>query len=140
MGSSSKVLLVGATSLIIGTYAVSLKRVQTQEMQTAAADFNRVQNEHVLDAALRSALDTVANFKNLKKASGTMKTIDGGTFTFSATKDGGSAGTLTVTLTRNGGTRVAKALLEKVTGQLKQGSRNIHRGKWQVTKSFVSNQ
>ena len=61
MGSSSKVLLVGATSLIVGVYAISLKNVQSNNMQTAQSQVARIQNERLVDAALVLALDRVKN-------------------------------------------------------------------------------
>jgi len=48
-----------------------------------------------------------------------------------------SAKTLTVNLTLGGKKIVATAALTRTTGNVKQGSRKIHRGKWEVGSAFV---
>lgn len=137
MGSSSKVILVGATTLIVGTYAVSLKQVQTKQVAAASAEVNRVQDQQALDAAMRAALDEYVKGNGSSDKSGTLTTVGGGTFTY-AVKNGVVGPTLTVTLTRGMGTKVATAALTKTTTNVKQGSRRIHRGKWEVGSTFVS--
>jgi hypothetical protein len=137
MGSSSKVILVAATTLIVGTYAISLKQVQTKQVVAASAEVDRLQDEQTLDAAMRAALDEYVLGNGNSNKSGTLTAVDGGAFTYTVVKNGSAGATLTVTLTRGGRTRVATATLTKTTGNVKQGSRKIHRGKWEVGSAFV---
>jgi len=134
MGSSSKVILVAATSLIVGTYAVSMKEVQTQQVAAASAEVGRLQDQQTIDAAMRSAIDDYAIKDGGSDSQGTLTAIDGGRFTYAVSR---SAKTLTVNLTLGGKKMVATAALTRTTGNVKQGSRKIHRGKWEVGSAFV---
>jgi hypothetical protein len=137
MGSSSKVILVGAMTLIVGTYAVSLKQVQTKQVAAASAVVDRLQQEQTFDAAMRAALDAYVAGNGSSDKSGTLTAVDGGTFTYSVKNVDGVA-TLTVTMTRNGGIKVATAKLTKTSSKVKQGSRRIHRGQWEASSAFIS--
>ena len=143
MGSSSKIVLVGATSLIVGTYGISLKQAQTNQIFAAKALFTQVNKEKVMDAAMRAAIDGVAKSNgNLNKYSGKSSTaLDGGTFDYSVTKveNGHDATwTLAVTMVRDRVTSTAFANIVKLGGPDKpdQGPRKVHRGKWQVSQVF----
>jgi len=143
MGSSSKVLLVGATSLIVGVYAISLKNVQTDNFKVAQSRVDLVQNERLVDAALTLALDKV------KKTGGSMNTtvsgkkVLGGDVSYSITSANGKLAKIVLTVSKNGTVRRVNATVEKIepsagpgkTSQ-KQGFRKIHRGNWQVTSVF----
>lgn len=60
MGNAAKIILVAATSLVVGVYAVSLKKVQTINVQTAMTYVNAVDAEcGTEDAALRVAVSRV---------------------------------------------------------------------------------
>jgi hypothetical protein len=136
MGSSSKVILIGATSLIIGIYASALKGVQTQQVLTAKMSMGRVQQLYSADAALRSALSTFqANNGNGNVLE--VKTLPngGGTFTNKITK--GLIVTIdSVTITYpDKSTQLLTATITKLSpGQYyKPGPRKIHKNGYVVS-------
>ncbi|HTY37152.1 MAG TPA: hypothetical protein VMH23_08560 [Bacteroidota bacterium] len=155
MGSASKIILIGATSLIVGIYAVSLKKVQTNDVNTALVEVNRVQFERVQAAAVRSALSLFYSYGG-GDLSGTRTALGGGTFTYSFTSHWNSYvwdprtysygaydyTNLTVTVYLNGVPRVVTARVERTDlsgsyGYVKQGPRKMHRASWEVTKYYV---
>ncbi len=142
MGSASKIILVGATSLIVGIYAVSLKKVQANDINTSMLDVKRVQFERVQAAAVRTAM---AHFVSLNAHDLTsFRTQLGGdtTFTYTFTSYGTTANLTMTVYQRNQDNvlvpRVITASLENtgVSG-VKQGPRKMHRAAWQVTKYYV---
>jgi hypothetical protein len=144
MGSSSKVLLVGATSLIVGVYAISLKNVQTTGMQTAQSYVNRMQKERLVDAALSIALDdTKASFSNnTLKHNGDTKVVTGksalgGAINYTLIRKTNSTAEIdiTVTTTGNGTSRIVVAQVEQQ--KKNHGYRKVHRGDWRVASVFV---
>jgi hypothetical protein len=140
MGSSSKVILVGAMSLIIGIYASSLKSVQNQQIQTATANVNRVQHLFAADAALRSALSTYEanNGKNNVSETKTLPN-NGGSFVNNITK-GSSNAVTSITITYpDGSTQVVSATISKLSpGQYyKSGARKIHKNGYVVSQIFA---
>ena len=140
MGSSSKVILVGATSLIIGIYASSMKGVQSQHIQTATANVNRVQRMFAADAALRSALSTY-QAKDGNYDVYETKSLPGGNGTFvnSITKHGTTA-TASVTISYpDGSQQLLTATISKLSpGQYyKQGARKIHKNGYVVSEIFA---
>jgi len=142
MGSSSKVILVGATSLIVGVYAISLKKAEADGVGAAMKYVNRVQNERVEDAALRAAMGPFVKSNGVNDRSGTMEALDGGTFTYSIVKRPVSRYSLpscdlTVTITREGVTKTITAWVKK-DRTTKDGARKIRRGEWEVKSRFVS--
>jgi len=144
MGSSSKVLLVGATSLIVGVYAISLKNVQTIGMRNAQSQVNRMQNERVVDAALILALDKVKNTGGFVNTTVTGKHALGADITYTISNANGDTATILLTITRNGFTETIKALVEKISttkghgkDRQKRGYRKMHRGDWQLDNAFV---
>lgn len=144
MGSSSKVILVGATSLIVGVYGISLKKAESDGVQAAMKHVKRVQNERTEDAAMRTALSSFVAEDGRKDKSGSLRALDGSTFTYSVAKikekDDPDRGDyrLIVTMTREGVSKVVTSVLKKMTGDMKEGARTIKRGKYQVTKSYIS--
>jgi hypothetical protein len=136
MGSSSKVILVGATSLIVGVYAISLKRAETDGVAAAMKQVKRVQNERTEDAAMRAALSSFVKDRGAKDKSGTVKAIDGTNFTY-AIKARGTTADVTVTVLRDGVPKVITAKLTKKSSGMGQGARKIRRGDWEITESFV---
>jgi hypothetical protein len=144
MGSSSKVILVGATSLIVGVYAISLKKAEVDGVQAAKKNLERVQSERAQDGAMRTALSSFVKDNGSKDKSGTLKTIDGSTFTYSIAKitdrrdPDHNNYRMTVTMNKDGVSKVVTSVLAKITGNMKEGSRVIKHGKFQVTKSYVS--
>lgn len=57
MGNAAKIVLVAATSLVVGVYAVSLKKVQTINLEAALTYVDPVEtNCGIEDAALRCAV------------------------------------------------------------------------------------
>jgi hypothetical protein len=143
MGSSSKVVLIGATSLIIGIYGASLKRVQSDHMQAALTNVYRVQRIYGGDAAMRSALSSYQAINGAYSVYGT-KALPGHT------------GTFDYSIVRTGYTSTAKATVnvyyadgssQKITGTVtkllygkhpKQGVRKIHKGNFEVSGMFAA--
>ena len=80
MGSASKIVLVGATSLIVGVYAVSLKNVQSNRLMAAYTDVSRVQDRYTVDAALRGALSSFQSYNGIYEVWGTKTLLGGGTY------------------------------------------------------------
>lgn len=139
MGSSSKVILVGATSLIVGVYAISLKKAEVDGVQAAMKNVKRVQNERIEDAAMRTSLAGFVKSNGKLDRKGIQKALDGGTFSYNISKIKHTDNyLLTLTITRDGVAKTITAQLSEATGDVAQGARKIHRGKWQVTKSFTS--
>jgi len=139
MGSSAKILLVGATSLIVGVYAISLKSVQSAGMDSAQSQMNQMQNERLVDAALSLALDDVK--KHGLPASGVREVIGkqalGGTIDYSI-KTTGEIDLTLKRLNKNGewkNVSLAVANVEQATK--KHGYRKIHRGDWRVASVYV---
>jgi hypothetical protein len=150
MGSASKIILIGATSLIVGIYAVSLKKVQANDINTALVEVKRVQFERVQAAALSTALSSFVSFGAVDLVGS--KTQLGGdtTFTYSFTSYGDYAYLTMTVYQRNFYTddhghlqnvlvpRVITATVEYTYGYgVKQGPRKIHRAMWQVSKYYV---
>jgi hypothetical protein len=143
MGSSSKVLLVGATSLIVGVYAISLKNVQTTGMQTAQSQVERINSERLVDAALSLALDDARESfaVNILKKNGDTKTVNGksafgGTITYTVTRKTNSTAEINLTvMSSSGNNRIVVAQVEQSHKQ--NGYRKVHRGDWCVASVFV---
>jgi|WetSurMetagenome_2_1015567.scaffolds.fasta_scaffold794768_2 hypothetical protein len=143
MGSSSKVLLVGATSLIVGVYAISLKNVQTTGMQTAQSQVDRINNERMVDAALSLALDdTKSSFENntLKKNGDTKvvsnKSALGGTIGYTLIRKSTSTAEIDITVSSSSGkNRIVIAQVEQT--RKNHGYRKVHRSDWRVASVFV---
>jgi hypothetical protein len=155
MGSASKIILIGATSLIIGIYAVSLKTVQTIDLGTSLVEVKRVQYERIQSAAVRTAM---YKYTTGVYSSSSFYALGGGTYTYAYTNygsymspsyyyyksDGTKTANVTLTLNLDGVSRVATAEMEDVTTRpyastryVKQGPRRAHRGIWEVTKYYV---
>lgn len=157
MGSASKIILIGATSLIIGIYAVSLKTVQTNDIGTALVDVKRVQFERMQAAAVSSAMSAFVSYGATDSLSGTRNALGGGTFSYKFIShvsswywDGWSwnpiydYSTLTLTATLDGVPRTITARVENTSLRsdpaqryIKQGSRKLHRATWEMTKYYV---
>jgi hypothetical protein len=162
MGSASKIILVGATSLIVGIYAVSLKKVQANDISTSMLDVKRVQFEHVQAAAVRTAIDKFLSNPYLGKNNlSSSRTQLGGdatfTFEFKSTRpDTSSDLSMTVyqrtqlkeyqrnqlvvrdtLVPRTIVARVENTALGISYGYVKQGPRKMHRAKWEVTQYYV---
>jgi Zn-dependent alcohol dehydrogenase len=144
MGSSAKILLVGATSLIVGVYAISLKSVQSAGMDTAQSQMNQMQNERLLDAALSLALDDVKKhglpaYNDTTQVKG--KQALGGTIDYSIIKKSGITAEIDLTIKRlnkNGEWKKVSLAVANVEQQTKKhGYRKIHRGDWRVASVFV---
>lgn len=146
MGSSSKILLVGATSLIVGVYAISLKNVQTAGMLTAQAHVDRMQNGRLVDAALILALDKVKNTDGNVNTTVTGKHALGADVTYTIQNADGDKVTIILTVTKGSFSQKVRATAEKIEqskghgkDRQKQGYRKMHRGDWQLTSAFVQN-
>jgi len=137
MGSASKVVLVGAASLIVGVYGISLKMVQGTDLGTALSQTRRVQNERAEDAAMRAAVYQITKAPLLGKSntSGTVNALGGGTFYYNYVTHT-TWGTATLTMIQGGDTKVVDVTMEKKT-TTSPGFRHILRGQWQVTKYHV---
>ncbi len=155
MGSASKIILIGATSLIIGIYAVSLKTVQTDDISSSLVEVKRVQYERIQAAAVRSCLSLFVAYGG-GDLDGTRTQLGGGTFSYQFKSHWNSSvwdalnwtwgaydfSTLTLTTYLDGVPRVITARVERTDlstsyGYVKQGPRKIHRANWEVTKFYV---
>jgi hypothetical protein len=138
----SKALLFGATSLIVGIYAISLKNVQTVSMQTAQSHVNRMQNERLVDAALILALNEVkstgGNY-NTPANNPILGHVLGADISYQIKNADGSTATILLTITKGSFTETVKATVEKIGDSKghKKGMRKSHRGNWQLSNAFV---
>jgi len=134
MGNAAKVVLVGAASLIVGVYGVSLKTVQGNDAQVALSQTSLIQNERAEDAAVRATLDQVTRSPYLGKynRTGTVTGLGGGTFSYNYTTHT-TWGTATVTMNVNGDVKTIDVTMAKQTST-SPGFRHMTRGQWQVTK------
>jgi hypothetical protein len=145
---SSKTLLISATMLIVGVYAISLKSVQTTGMQTAQSQVNRLQKERLVDAALSIALDdTKKRFESndhdyALRFDGDRKTVTGksalgGTINYTVIRKTNSTAEIDITVNvgGNGSGRIVVAQVEQA--KKKSGYRKVHRGDWRVASVFV---
>lgn len=141
MGSSSKVVLVGATSLIIGIYGVSLKSVQSSYVQAAQTNVSRVQRGLAADAAMRSALSLYQSYGGAYSITDS-KTLPGknGNFTCSVIKKTGTTATATVNIVYpDGSTQLLSGTVTKLgVGQhYKVGPRKIHKGGFEISGYYA---
>lgn len=140
---SSKVVLVGATSLIVGIYALSIKRVETDYVGTCARRVQTVQADRLTEAGLRLAVDAIANTNgSLKKLTKIGQKVLGGTVNYDISETSGrksSSYDLTVTVSIGGVTKRAIAHVEKLKGNDKilNGLKSIHRGHWIVKDYYL---
>jgi len=142
MGNAAKVVLVGAATLIVGVYGVSLKTVQGNDAAVALSQTARVQNERAEDAAVRATLDRVIRAPYYGKSDmvGPLTALGGGTFSVSYSSDypvhGTYSGHATLTMSQSGDTKIIDVWMAKQTST-KPGFRHITRGQWQVTNYHV---
>jgi hypothetical protein len=142
MGSSSKVLFVGAVSLIVGIYGASLKRVQADHMQAAMTNVYRIQRMYAGDAAMRSALSYYQAIDGAYNVYGT-KTLPGniGTFDYSIVRTSYFNACATINVYyADGSTQTLTGTVAKIaTGKgAKQGVRKIHKGRFEVSGVFAA--
>lgn len=152
MGSASRVILIGATSLIVGIYAVSLKTIQTNDIQAAMSQVNRVQTERVEDAALRVVVSRIPSNLSYSSFSDSRTALGGGSYTYAMFRNSYSdypsvshpyvyywTGTVTL-YPPVGDPKVITIQADKsvnMGGATKPGFRRLIRGQYQVTKYFV---
>jgi hypothetical protein len=135
---SSKVVLVGATSLIVGIYALSIKKVETDYVAASAKHVSSVQADRLVEAALRLAIDKVASYNgSLHRLTKKGQNVLGGTVTYKINHGTSTSADLTVTVSIGGAAKSAIAHVVKTTGAINKGLKSIHRGKWIVTKYYV---
>lgn len=135
---SSKVVLVGATSLIVGIYALSIKKVESNYVATAMKRVQTVQADRLAEAGMRFALNRIANSNgSLNKLTKIGKKVGDGVVNFDISNGTPSSADLTVTVDIGGVTKTVTAHVERVTGSIKRGLKSIHRGQWIVTKYYV---
>jgi hypothetical protein len=157
MGNASKIILIGATSLIVGIYAVSLKKVQTNDLGIALVNVKRVQFERVQAAAVQSALSLFYSY-GAGDLSGTRNALGGGTYTYNFNSHWNSSvwdprsyswgaydyANMSITLTLDGVPRVITAKVERTDltssslyPYVRQGARKMRRASWEVSKFYV---
>jgi hypothetical protein len=156
MGSATKIVLVGAASLIIGIYSVSLKKVQTNDLLTSISQTTQVQSEKAVDMAIRASLHRVQYNRDLSASTAytvtaTRPLLGGGTYTYNfpcaVNQYTGIWGTVTVTQPTVDPSvtdvKVVDVRIDKVSGTnstgagTKPGFRRYVRGQWQVTQASV---
>ena len=129
-------MLVGATSLIVGIYSLSLKKVESDYVKASLSRMKVVQLDRLAEATLRLAVNDLANGWSARSVSG-KKTL-GGSADYTISKNG-STYTITATVKVNGSSKTIVATAENATGTVKKSFRSIHRGKYVVTKYYVKN-
>lgn len=132
----SKVVLVGATSLIVGIYSLSLKRVESDYVKASSSRMKMVQLDRLAEATLRLAVNDLANGWSARSVKG--KKALGGSADYTISKNGLTY-TITATVKVNGATKTIVATAENATGTVKKSFRSIHRGRYVVTKYYVKN-
>ena len=132
----SKVVLVGATSLIVGIYSLSLKRVESDYVKASSNRVTVVQLDRLAEATLRLAVNDLANGWSARSVKG--KKALGGSADYTVSKNGLTY-TITATVKVNGATKTIVATAENATGTVKKSFRSIHRGRYVVTKYYVKN-
>jgi hypothetical protein len=156
MGNASRVVVVGAMSLVVGIYGLSLKRVQTADMDASMMPVKRVQFEHKVAADVRSAMNWwVGTYENYKSThlgskppsalySTTGTSFGGGTFSYtfnySNALDTAGLRLLPPVAYQDSVRRVITGVVENsatYSDPILQGPRKMRRGTWQVTKFFV---
>jgi hypothetical protein len=161
MGNASRVVLVGAASLVVGIYSVGLKKAQLNDIQAADLMGKAAQIGRVTDAALRVAVYRVqANVMNYRDVlhstaginiSATRTALDGGTYSYNLnvpttypypyTNPVGynATGTVTVNIP-NELPKTYNVEIKRVNGTgstgagTKWGYRSLVRGQWQMTR------
>ena len=160
MSNGSKIVLVGATTLLVGIYTVALKQAQLTDIVAADQIGQISQTERVTDAAFRAAVYRVqTNVKTYRDLMGNMSALsiaatktalgeNGGTYTYNLYvpyAGYNATGTVTVTVPDGKATThyVEKTYSVEVkrvngTGSLatgtKPGYRTAVRGQWQLTR------
>jgi len=132
----SKVVLVGATSLIVGIYSLSLKRVESDYVKASSNRVTVVQLDRLAEATLRLAVNDLANGWSARSVKG--KKALGGSADYTVSKNGLTY-TITATVKVGGATKTIVATAVKTTGTIKKSFRSIHRGQYVVTKYYVKN-
>ena len=130
----SKVVLVGATALIVGIYSLSLKKVESDYVKASSSRMKMVQLDRLAEATLRLAVNDLANGWSAKSVKG--KKALGGSADYTISKNGLTY-TITATVKVNGATKTIVATAENATGTVKKSFRSIHRGRYVVTKYYV---
>jgi hypothetical protein len=157
MGNASRIVLVGASTLLVGIYSVSLKRAQLTDIQAADLIGRTAQVERITDAALRVAVYRVqANVKMYRDSlknnialsiapTSPRQALGGGTYTYNLYVPWGqyyATGTVTVS-PPNEQSKTLTVRVDRVnwTGSTvagtntgtKPGYHRAIRGQWQMT-------
>ncbi|HCA81259.1 MAG TPA: hypothetical protein DEP53_16135 [Bacteroidetes bacterium] len=129
MSNGSKIVLVGATTLLVGIYTVALKQAQLTDIVAADQIGQISQTERVTDAAFRAAVYRVqTNVKTYRDLMGNMSALsiaatktalgeNGGTYTYNLYvpyAGYNATGTVTVTVPVNKGLQDVRALQDYV--------------------------
>jgi hypothetical protein len=135
---SSKVVLIGATSLIVGIYALSIKKVETDYVGRSTKHVAMVQADRLAEAGMRLAINKIAQYNgSLRRLTKKDQNVLGGTVTYRIHDGTSSSANLTVTATIGGVTKTAVAHVTKIWGKPPKGMKSIHRGKWCVTSFYI---
>jgi hypothetical protein len=135
---SSKVVLVGATSLIVGIYALSIKKVETDYVGTTTKHVAMVQADRLAEAGMRLAVDKIAHYNgSLTRLTKKDQKVLGGTINYKISDGTRDHAKLTVTATVGGITKTAIAYVARISGKPPKGMKSIHRGKWCVTSYYI---
>jgi hypothetical protein len=132
----SKIVLVGATSLIVGIYSLSIKRAETTYATSSMNRVRTVQVDRLAEAALRLALNDFANGYTSRSVAG--KKFLGGSADYTASKHD-STYTITATVKVGAIQKTIVATVAQATSMLKKSLKAAHRGQWYVTKYYVQN-
>jgi hypothetical protein len=151
MGNASRVVVVGAMSLVVGIYGLSLKKVQAVDLDASLMPVKRVQYERKVAAAVRSAMsDWELKYRLYGPPSTypyqltgpTTSCLGGGSFNYTFTYDPYyhyADLSLSMTSFQDSLPRVITARVENLGSYwaMTQGPQKMRRGVWQTTKFFV---
>jgi len=133
---SSKVVLVGATSLIVGIYSLSIKKVETYYVKAAVERADIVQIDRLTEAAMRLALGQIANTSTRSRTVRNVSAL-GGSFDYTIKRQGRKSAQVTLTVRTGTVERTVKAFVNYTTEPRKNSMKTPSRGNWTVYKYFA---
>jgi hypothetical protein len=133
---SSKVVLVGATSLIVGIYSLSIKKVETDYLKGSAQRANTVQVDRLTEAGLRLAVGDIANNGTSNRARSN-KTVLGGLFNYTIQRVNNNSALVTVLVKSGSLERTIRAKVDYTTDVRKNSLKVIRRGNWVASKYYA---
>lgn len=136
---SSKIVLVGATSLIVGIYSLSIKKVESSYVANSINSGRIVQADRMIEAGLRLALNDLAKGRVWRRGRSVAgkKTLGGSVdYNIAGSSRSGNA-SIFVRVNLNGFKKNVRATAQVMSGKIPRGFKQIHRGQWVITKYYT---